>query len=324
MRATPSTWPDTIWPPSSSPTRSARSRLTAVPSLQSPRVEQDSVSAEACTEKAPGFDARRRSGTRPSRRSRRRARSRPCRRRSRSTDRARRPVLGAGAARAHPADIGDNSGEHRPKLGARRPIRQRLLPGAQPICRKQVRADRLARQQVEPRRLGQRAETERVDRRHAVAAEQQRRMQPDEPVHQAGAQQRQRRAGRRLRPAAGSGRARRAAAAHRRRSIRPASSGVGVDDLDAGVAATPCAAPGRNPRRGDEPGRDLPRLGNKADVVRDDQIAVERDPHRRAVLQPRQGGRSVADRRPAPSRSRPGSHRAWRAADACARAPPGR
>ena len=35
---TPSTWPETMWPPSSSPTRAARSRLIRRPSRQSPRV----------------------------------------------------------------------------------------------------------------------------------------------------------------------------------------------------------------------------------------------------------------------------------------------
>ena len=49
--ATPSTWPDTIWPPNSSPTFSARSRLIRIPSGQCvrPILVTPTVSAEICT-----------------------------------------------------------------------------------------------------------------------------------------------------------------------------------------------------------------------------------------------------------------------------------
>ena len=50
--ATPSTWPATMWPPSSSPTFIARSRLSRVPVFQSPAVVIRSVSAAASTETA--------------------------------------------------------------------------------------------------------------------------------------------------------------------------------------------------------------------------------------------------------------------------------
>src|SRR5579875_3642417 len=45
----PSTWPETRCPPNSSPSFSARSRLTRVPAFQRPSVVRASVSAEACT-----------------------------------------------------------------------------------------------------------------------------------------------------------------------------------------------------------------------------------------------------------------------------------
>ena len=47
----PSTWPLTMWPPSSSPSRSARSRLSLVPRCQVPAVVIRSVSAAASTAK---------------------------------------------------------------------------------------------------------------------------------------------------------------------------------------------------------------------------------------------------------------------------------
>ena len=88
---------------------------------------------------------------------------------------------------------------------------------------------------VEPRRLGQRAEAERGDRRHAVAAEQQRRVQPDEAVHQRGAQQRS------GEPAAAfdeqPGQAALAEPPQRVAQIDlPGRVRRGLDDLDAGVA----------------------------------------------------------------------------------------
>jgi hypothetical protein len=51
MRATPSTWPDTMWPPSSSPAFSARSRLRRRPTFHSPSVVLESVSLETSTVK---------------------------------------------------------------------------------------------------------------------------------------------------------------------------------------------------------------------------------------------------------------------------------
>src|SRR5690606_22372110 len=51
---TPSTWPETMCPPISSPSRAARSRFTAEPSVQSPRVVFDRVSAETSTANQPG------------------------------------------------------------------------------------------------------------------------------------------------------------------------------------------------------------------------------------------------------------------------------
>ena len=51
MRPTPSTWPATMWPPSSSPARSARSRLMRWPGCQSPSVVRLSVSLETSTVK---------------------------------------------------------------------------------------------------------------------------------------------------------------------------------------------------------------------------------------------------------------------------------
>ncbi len=44
--AMPSTWPVTMWPPSSSPTCIGRSRLTGRPTFQSPSVVLDRVSPE--------------------------------------------------------------------------------------------------------------------------------------------------------------------------------------------------------------------------------------------------------------------------------------
>ena len=49
MSATPSTWPETIWPPSSSPIFSERSRLSFVPGPHVPAVVRASVSAAAST-----------------------------------------------------------------------------------------------------------------------------------------------------------------------------------------------------------------------------------------------------------------------------------
>ena len=47
--AIPSTWPDTICPPSSSPARKERSRLTLVPGVQLSRVDFDNVSFDTST-----------------------------------------------------------------------------------------------------------------------------------------------------------------------------------------------------------------------------------------------------------------------------------
>ncbi|MNE79627.1 hypothetical protein D3C80_1761310 [compost metagenome] len=49
----PSTWPETIWPPSSSPSLAARSRLTRVFSTQSPSLVLDRVSPETSTANQP-------------------------------------------------------------------------------------------------------------------------------------------------------------------------------------------------------------------------------------------------------------------------------
>ena len=50
---TPSTWPETRWPPSSSPTRSERSRLTRDPTVQLPSLVCARVSADASTANQP-------------------------------------------------------------------------------------------------------------------------------------------------------------------------------------------------------------------------------------------------------------------------------
>ena len=52
---TASTCPNTRWPPSSSPSRSERSRLIRVPGRHPPRVVRASVSGEAWTRNAPGI-----------------------------------------------------------------------------------------------------------------------------------------------------------------------------------------------------------------------------------------------------------------------------
>ena len=52
-RARPSTWPDTMCPPNSSPTFSARSRLTRRRAVQSPMVVFDRVSPDTCTSNQP-------------------------------------------------------------------------------------------------------------------------------------------------------------------------------------------------------------------------------------------------------------------------------
>src|SRR3546814_13130669 len=44
---TPSTWPETMWPPSSSPSFNGRSKLTAWPACQAPMVVQARVSFDA-------------------------------------------------------------------------------------------------------------------------------------------------------------------------------------------------------------------------------------------------------------------------------------
>ena len=128
------------------------------------------------------------------------------------------------------------------KAGPGRP--SRLTAGRTP-------APRPARRDRAPRPPARR-------RRRAAAARAARRGGP--PGRRAAAT---RRAGRRPRPAAGSGRARRAAAAHRRRSICPAASGA------ASMISTPASRnalrrSGSEPEGGDDPGRDLPRLGDKA------------------------------------------------------------
>ena len=46
---TPSTWPETMWPPSSSPTLAARSRFTGSPAFQAPSVVLARVSPETST-----------------------------------------------------------------------------------------------------------------------------------------------------------------------------------------------------------------------------------------------------------------------------------
>src|SRR3546814_2302478 len=51
---TPSTWPETMWPPSSSPSFSGRSKLTAWPARQPPMVVQARVSFETSTANQPG------------------------------------------------------------------------------------------------------------------------------------------------------------------------------------------------------------------------------------------------------------------------------
>ena len=88
-----------------------------------------------------------------------------------------------------------------------------LLPGTRPEGRQHIVADRFGRDPLEARSIGQCRAAESGDRRDAVAADQQRRVKPDEAVDQFEAQQRGGQARRRPRREAGSCRARRAPSA---------------------------------------------------------------------------------------------------------------
>ena len=132
-----STWPVTICPPSSSPMRSERSRLSLAPSRHRPRRGAATGFAPKHRPRTSRRPCRPRSGTRPSRRSTRR--DRPCRGRSRSA--IVQPEVAALLGAADGADVGDDPGEHgrapscpaparklragRRRAAARRPARQR-------------------------------------------------------------------------------------------------------------------------------------------------------------------------------------------------------
>ena len=122
IRAMPSTWPKTRCPPSSSPSRSDFSRLTGVPSCQSPRVVQRQSLDRRLHRECSGFDC-----------NHRQARSRAG---DRGPERDRRGVKGrsdrqiekfAAAQPPHPSHIGDDPGKHADKLRVYPAIYQGLL-----------------------------------------------------------------------------------------------------------------------------------------------------------------------------------------------------
>ena len=104
---TASTWPNTMWPPSSSPMRSERSRLTVSPTAQAPAVVTSRVAAEASTVNqsvalVDRGEADARGGDR--------AAERDLGERQPGPD-GHAPAAAVGDLE-HPADIGDDPGEH--------------------------------------------------------------------------------------------------------------------------------------------------------------------------------------------------------------------
>ena len=209
---TPSTWPETRWPPSSSPTRSERSRLTACRPASVPSVVLLSVSAEASTanQSAPTSTA---------------VRQQP--EQAIEAPIAIAAVSGQGAAIDQPhvravaegrdgadgAECGDDAGEHSGRS---------LLNSVSMSSPRGVSAMR-----VEARHGVKLLDAERLHRGPAVAAHHRGRMEPGDAIHQIGAQQRRGELGAALHQHPGQpGVAQRC---QRRRGIDP---GLGAGDLD--------------------------------------------------------------------------------------------
>ena len=166
------------WPPSSSPSRSERSRLTRVPACQRPSVVLPSVSAEAsaANQSAPTSTAVRQQPEQPI-----------------EAPIGIAAVSGQGAAIVSRMSAPSPSG-----VMARTVPRAVTMPvNIQAVClrhdnsRQHVVAEwRLAHDRVEARHGVEALDAERLHRGPAVAAHHGGRMEPGDAVHQVGAQQR--------------------------------------------------------------------------------------------------------------------------------------
>src|SRR6266436_9616416 len=295
IRASPSTWPKTRCPPSSSPSRKDLSRLTGVPTSHCASVVWANVSTDAWIENAPGSTATTvRHAPEQAIEAPRgmaevskgvaivRSRRSPRRRRRTLPRSVMMPVNMWGRLRVYPGIFQGlivPEGYQPRRRG--RPCRDLLF--ADPEDRQHVRTDRFHRHALKSRRVGQLGEAEAANRRNAVAANQQRSMDPGEAVDEPGTEE-----GRGEFGAPFDEEPRDAAVTEHCESCGEVDLPLGVGtNVDQGHAAVEeCGAPDRISRtQSQDPGWHATRLGNEARRLRNPQVAVDYNPHRRSPAQ---------------------------------------
>ena len=174
---TPSTWPETRCPPSSSPSRSERSRLTRVPTRQRPSVVLLSVSAEASAANQSGADLDRGQAAAGAADRGADRRSRRCPARGlRSTSRMSAPPPSGVMPRTVPSAV-------------TMPVNIQASPAANSVSMSSPSV-RLPHARTKRGMASSRSIAERLHRGPAIAAHDRRRMEPGDAVHQVGPQQR--------------------------------------------------------------------------------------------------------------------------------------
>src|SRR5918996_4206042 len=264
---TASTWPNTRWPPISSPIRSERSRLTELPTVQRPAVVTESVAPEASranqsfalsttVKQMPEVAIEPPSGISASGR--------------RVPTTMRRPSPSAAASRIRPTSV-------------MMPVNMRLLPGVQDISATAVPRQRPLVRLGQAERLVEGLDPERAQRLQPVAADQEGRLAPDQPVDQAMPEQ-----ARGERGAAFDQQPCDAATgqdAENLRKVQPAFAvDPGLDHLDAEPAQPPGALLGRR-APGDQPEWCGARRTAELAPGRQAQAAIEHHADRRARLE---------------------------------------
>src|SRR5579871_3159549 len=266
---TPSTWPATMWPPSSSPSFRGRSRLTGLPGRQAPMVVRDRVSAEASTANQPG---------------------------SLSTTERQTPLQAMEApwaieALSYLVSMTIRVAPPGARLRTRprsvmMPVNMgRKLPGPaisfQAVGTERDRA--FGRQRLY---LGEMLQPEGLRRRQAIAPDHARRAEDGETVHQLPAEQCRGKPGAALRQDPGQ-----SPFPQQRKHIfqvqRPVRPGRRIDDLDAAIDKGAPAQPVAAFQRDQQCGR-LPGAGHQRRGKRQAHAPVENDAKRRPVAKPRQ------------------------------------
>ena len=303
----PSTWPETMWPPSSSPIFSARSRLMRVPGCQlaggrQPQRLLPGLDLEPALVRARFGQAGRPSGRRRRRRSRRRWRWSRDRRPCRCADACPR-ASGVTAATAPisvtmPVNISRPLSHSQQMSAPKRVVaRTRRKPGGIAVADRAATATPPSPIVPGPGRARSGRPDPRPETARAVSAPPSTRS-----VEMPCA----------ARSSSSSGRA-----------MRP-SMLVAGDEADARAVRAPARRPASaSPAAATRTGVSRA-LDASFERGRQPRVAVEHDADRRARFQPRQAARSVRGRRPAPCRCRPGSHRFGAHADAPAARATGR